>query len=314
MRSIALAIAAVLAPTLAVAGDDETPPPPVFLEKVEATSTYASKNNAYEARLAVNPKIAYDSNYDPIYKSAWCEGKKDAGIGESLTLTFAAPTRVDKLTIKAGVWMTAKLFTANNIPTAITITTDDKRTFTAKPSATERKEAEVAIGGAPVKTMTLAITEVKPGKMNDSCITHVAFGDAAVVTGVDAAGAAAYAGAAKAIADTFWVFSGDTVAVGCDPKLIAKTIELPFTWVDVVNTHSSDEKTRFTRTKGVIKDAAAFTKYCKRGFFNAGHSVEKAQVSSSGPGLVSLQFEGAETMQSLQLRYKGGVWKAFALD
>jgi hypothetical protein len=308
---VAIAAAAV-ASSSAWADDDAQALPPQFIEKVDATSTYASKTNAYDPRLAVDPTLGSDKNGDPVYKSAWCEGKKDAGIGESITVTFAVPTKIDKLTIKAGVWMTAKLFTANNIPTAITITTDDKRTFTAKPSATERKEAEVKIGGAAVKTMTFTIAEVKPGKMNDSCITELSFSDATVVTGVDAAGAAAYPAAAKAIFQTFWTQGDRTVDVACDPKAIAKYIELPFTWVDVTNTHASVNN--LVRTQMTIKDAAKFLKECKSDPFFPGTPFDQAELSSPGPGRVSLQFMGAEAMQSLELRYKNGAWKAYAFD
>lgn len=309
MKYVMVALA-VLAPSVALA--DEALPP-LFIEKVSATSTFASKNNAYDPRLAVDPTLGSTKDGDTIYKSAWCEGKKDAGIGESITVTFAEPAKIDKLSIKAGVWMTAKLFTANNIPTAITITTDDKRTFTAKPSATERKEAEVVIGGAPVKTITLAIAEVKPGKMNDSCITEVSFGDATVVTGVDAAGAKAYPAAAKTIAETFWKFQDGTVDKACDAKLVGKTIELPFLWDDLENTGSSNPEFHTAHHKNVVKDAASFVKMCKRAWFIAGRA-EPMDISSPGPGLVSLQFEGADTMQTLELRYKNGTWKAYALD
>ena len=313
MKYLLLVAAASLAhASPAFADEDKKPEMPLFVEKVEATSTFASKNNAYDPRLVVDPKTGYDKNSERVVKSAWCEGKKDAGIGESLTVTFAVPTKIATVEISAGVWMTEKLFKANNIPTAITITTDDKRTFTAKPSATERKDAELTIGGAPVKTMTFTIAEVKPGTMNDSCISEISFGEATIVTGVDAAGANSYLASRKSIVETLWKVTGNTVDAGCDPALIAKYIELPFVFDDLENTHSSNEDLRFVHHKKTAKDIATFTKLCKRGIFTSSEVEE--EMMSDGPGGVSLQFMGAETMQSIHLRYKKGAWKAYSLE
>ena len=66
-------------------------------------------------------------------------------------------------------------------------------------------------------------------------------------------------GFCKSIIETFWTYGDKKPDTSCDPKAVPKYIELPFTWVDIYNNHSSDEDLRFEKSKTVIKDAAIFT-------------------------------------------------------
>jgi hypothetical protein len=101
---------------------------PLWVTSVTASSTFPHKRNAYAPTLVLDPKQTYiKATGDYRIDSAWCEGKPDEGIGESVTVTFERPTKIQTMTIKAGVWKTQKLFDANNIITGLEVITNDGR-------------------------------------------------------------------------------------------------------------------------------------------------------------------------------------------
>lgn len=120
--------------------------------------------------------------------TAWCEGKPNEGVGQGIAIEFAAPTQVDAIKVAAGVWKTARLFEANNRIASLDVTIDGK-TATVKPPLT-RTWIELPVRRS-ISTISLAIAGVTKGKMDDSCISGVAFvrnGESlAVVRGMDAA-------------------------------------------------------------------------------------------------------------------------------
>ncbi|HTL35935.1 MAG TPA: hypothetical protein VL326_22550 [Kofleriaceae bacterium] len=59
--------------------------------QVTASSTKASKTGQYDAWRAI----------DNSTSTHWCEGAKGSGVGESLTITFAAPTTIPDLDLSA---------------------------------------------------------------------------------------------------------------------------------------------------------------------------------------------------------------------
>src|SRR3954462_5640144 len=84
---------------------------------VTATSTYDDKkHDGYAAWRTVAYELhgPGDPTHEPMPWPAWCEATSDAGIGETLTITFAEPTRIERVKIAAGVWRTKQLFAANN--------------------------------------------------------------------------------------------------------------------------------------------------------------------------------------------------------
>jgi hypothetical protein len=86
MRALVGLLAAVF-PTTASAQPVKTP---VWAKaQVTASSTKATKTGTYDAWRAV----------DNSTSTHWCEGAKGSGVGESLTITFAAPTAVPNLSV-----------------------------------------------------------------------------------------------------------------------------------------------------------------------------------------------------------------------
>ena len=134
----------------------------VGIKDVTATSTYDDARNHYDVRRT----LAYDSIDDKgrpnqfVPKTGWCEGKPDEGIGETVTIELAQPTRLHQIRIAAGVWRTQKLFEGNNRITSLEVLLDGKK-ITAAPPA-RREWTSVAVG-ATVSTIAIRIAEVAKG-------------------------------------------------------------------------------------------------------------------------------------------------------
>lgn len=155
-------------------------PKTVAVASVTASSTKRGKHDRYRA-LNV---LAGAGVEEP--GAAWCEGKPGAGVGESITITLAEPTRLDKIRIAAGVLASDALFTASNQPTALEVSLDGAR-HTVTPQG--RAWLEVPVG-VPVTTIAIKLAAVKQGKHADSCLSGVELVAGEVLgtaVGVDAA-------------------------------------------------------------------------------------------------------------------------------
>lgn len=278
-------------------------PEPIWVQSVTATSTFASKRNAYDPALTLVPRTSWDKKSDaPRYDSAWCEGKPDEGVGEAVTIALAVPATIDTIAIKPGVWMTPKLFAANNRITGIEVTTDDGRTLTATPSG-QREEVELKLGGAPVSKLVVKITSVKKGTMNDSCITHITLnGEAPVALGFDKTAAAAFSAAVNEAVPAIW----DT----CDPVKLRKYYDVPFRFVLLENTHSSDETRRFKKHTSTHATIDALAKWCKKMQLGG----QASDVQTAAKGSVAVTVETAETMQTMHLVWRDGQWRVTRID
>lgn len=143
-----------------------------IIKNVTATSTFVDKKkkNAYAPENVIWFDVAADKVLDSVPKTAWCEGKPDEGIGETLTIAFARPEHLDSIELAGGVWLTEKLFGANNQITSVEVSVDGKPSTVSLKA--ERAWVNVKIG-RPVSTLAIKIASVKKGKMNDSCISGV---------------------------------------------------------------------------------------------------------------------------------------------
>lgn len=278
-------------------------PDPIWVQSVTATSTFASKRNAYDPALTLVPRTSWDKKSDATrYDSAWCEGKPDEGVGEAITIELAVPTTIDTIAIKPGVWMTPKLFAANNRITGLAITTDDGRTLEVTPSG-EREEVELKLGGAPVSKLVVRITSVKKGKMNDSCITHITLNDEApVAVGFDKAAATAFSGALEEAVPAIW----NT----CDPAKLRAYYDVPFRFVVLENTHASDERRRFKKHPSTLATIDALATWCKK--MQLGGQATELQTAAKGT--VAVSVETAETMQTMHFVWRRGQWRVTKID
>jgi hypothetical protein len=296
-------VVCVIAWPLVASGEHHQLPDVAWIKSITASSTFASRKNAYDPRLTVFPKTTYQKKAEAYrYDSAWCEGKPDEGIGEGVTITFVAPTPIATLTIKPGVWMTDKLFKANNIITGLQVSTDDGRVVSVAPKPA-REEVEVKLGGAPVTSLTVKITAVQKGKMNDSCISEIAL-DRSAAMGFEAAAIAALPGAVDDVLDAVW---GD----GCKPDVIAKYAVYPLPFTMKTNYHGETGIVSSTRK---LKSAADFAKVCKGDLGGNAWGTEDVPLDASLDGEISVGFSLAEVMQSVRLAWRGGRWRLVAVE
>lgn len=307
MRALGAGVLPILLAVTAAAHADPLPEP-VWVESITASSVYKHSKD-YAPTLLLEPKTTWiDKTNDLRIDSAWCEGKPDAGLGESVTIKLARPTVLPKIAIRPGVQMTQALFDANNRITGLALTTDDGRTIHAKPSG-KREALAIELGGKPITTLTIAIESVAPGKMNDSCLSQIDLTeDVSVATGFPAAAAARYQAEAGAIVAL--VTAADRA---CDAKQLAAVADFPFAWTDRENTHSSIEAKRFILHKHSFATAAAFAKACKDGTF-LGDAGGVEAVTGSGVGKLALVLTRAEASADMVLSFQNGHWHLVTLE
>jgi len=282
MRAQLVPAAIVLAATASTATADDAPSLPAAIGvSVSATSTLVAKSKTYEAWYALG--------VDPT--RFWCEGKSDEGIGEALVLKLSAPTKLDSLVIRAGVWRSPELFRANNRITELDIVTDDGRVKKVA-LREEREDLEVSLGRAPVSELRFEIAKVAKGRMNDTCISGIDLhpaGGGAIVLGADAT-------AASALEPTFakaW-HAFDT----CDEVGLRAVVKLPFVRGEVG-----------TRGKRYA-DAKAVRKGCKAGEFSTFVlHPDTPHVKSEAPGKLMLENDTLEWHFVLD----GHAWKLASL-
>jgi hypothetical protein len=202
-------------------------------------------------------------------QSAWCEGRPDEGIGESVTVTFEAPVTIATVGIMAGFWKSPELFRANNIVTGLAIRTDDGRVKDVVLPARQEK-VTVDLGGGPVRRLTFVITKVIKGRMNDSCISLVTLytePPSLLAIGLDPALPAA-------------ILQVEQALRSCDEASLGRTVAFPF--------HLAPRMAESDGDVIVYQDAHAMSAACK-----AGRSYDR-----DVPGLDAEVRDGVTYLQS----------------
>jgi hypothetical protein len=286
---IGIAVATVRGAT---ASNDDDKFPVVLGATVTATSQLTTAKKSYEPWSVLTG----------AENKFWCEGKPDEGLGESLTIHLSTATQIDKVSIWPGVQRSAELFRANNRVTALDVTTDDGRVFHVA-AGDEMKAAEVAIGGAPVTTLTVVIAAVIKGKHNDSCITAVSLTttpDRPMLVGVDHDSAAALEPALVGLAKAF---------NGCDAAALGGLVVFPISnhWVDDFGRWHDE----------TFKTATALAEACKHGRVFA-LFTDGAHIHGGGLSVIGEDFGEVTINQARQvvwkLRLVGGGWKLTSLE
>jgi hypothetical protein len=323
MGRAVLAVLLVIGGRVATAAPDALPqlPPLIAVKTVTATSTFPDKRDAYAAWRTIVPDHRQDDSGTETLWSAWCEGRKDEGIGEAVTVTLAEPTQIDGVRVAAGVWRTDKLFAANNQVTALEVIADGK-SRTLKASGKD-EWAELKIG-AKVTTLVFKLAAVTKGRMNDSCISGIQLvqGGVAVspVIGVDRA-------ALAALRPTIQAIVGALEAPG--KKGLEPYLVFPFSNLSVSTFAMVEEKP----TK--LASWAALVAACKGYAVASSKAAEEAFVSprgcpvaadfdgddgrawwieSTAPGTIVVRWPThREMVVTWTLVWKGG-WKLQAID
>lgn len=311
--------AATATKALAPSGDTaklvgELMPEIAIVKEVTATSTFADKGkkDAYSPNNVLWFGVAEDKVAGVVPKTAWCEGKPDEGVGETLTITFARPEQVDNIEIASGVWLTEKLFNANNQITALDVLVDGTPT-TVKPNGT-RDWTQVKIG-KPVSSIAIKLAAVKKGKMNDSCISGVRINRGKF--GLD------LVEEKKLSADQVTALPKNLAAIQAalvDPSYAAmkNVIDFPFTNASAM----VGKKTKFANWKALdavckAKRGDADTSNCPYGKFFDDRAAYGAHLSVAvgKPGELSVDFPPSGSMiDNWRLKWRDGAWRLVSIE
>ena len=293
-------------------------PAVVGVRDVSATSTYRDRKDRYAAwRTLVYTEV--ENGGMDVPRTAWCEGKRDEGVGETVTIRLAAPTRLDQIRIAAGVWLTEKLFAENNRITALDVTLDGKTTRVTPPAT--RAWASVDVG-RPVSTIAIKIAGVKQGKMNDSCLSAVDLiqggKELVVVRGVDGAAAAALPGALARLEAQ--------LGGAPPPRSLEALLDFP------LSVHASDSFFAGGGPAVTLRNWKALVAACRAqakaaaagGFAFKGCPPPVAvdakddwpgRILSPAPGVIEVTFPShREVLDVWRLRWRHGAWKLQAID
>lgn len=292
----AIAIVMLLAST-AAANEFPGLPKTVAVKQVTATSTKRAKQDRYRVlNVFASPGAEAPS-------AAWCEGKPGAGVGEAITIELAAPTRLDKLRIAAGMFASDELFAANNQPTALEIVLDGT-SRTVSPNG--RAWLEVPVG-APVTTIAIKLAAVRAGKHADSCLSAVELvaGEAlAPVVGVDAA---ALAQLGPAMTEVQRALSAP------DRAGLAAVVAFPFTYDSFVaameNGPGGPVPATFRNARALARACAGSERpKCPVPAWQFDPAEPPGKLSPFAPGVVEFRFTKAEYAMTWRMAWKAG-WR-----
>jgi len=290
----------------------------VGIRDVGATSTYRDRKDRYAAwRTVVYEQV--NGGGQQVPRTAWCEGKPDEGVGETVTIRLAAPTRLDQIRIAAGVWLNQKLFAENNRITALDVTVDGKTTRVAPPSGRDWASVDV---GRSVSTIAVKIAAVKKGKMNDSCLSGIDLvsGGRSLVAllGVDGAAAAALPGALAKLQQE--------LAADGPPASLEALLDFPFSVRDSGSVSAGAPPAVKVRSwKALLAACRAQAKAEEHGgnaYKGCPAPVDvdskddrPGEITSTGAGTIEVTFPSHREVRDVwRLRWRHGAWKLQAID
>lgn len=141
--------------------------PGTFVDNVKAKASSALPAEGSSTYFAPNL-------FDGIVDSQWCEGKKDAGVGESVVLTLPKPMVVKELRLLNGVAVTEETFQKNNRVTKLKVEAGGAPQEIDVPDKFGEFQSLPISGGKPVTTLKLTITGTAAGSaFNDTCISEL---------------------------------------------------------------------------------------------------------------------------------------------
>lgn len=107
--------------------------------------------------------------------TAWIEGAKGDGVGESLLLTLNKPTKVSQVGIMGGYGKSKNIYFANNRVAELKVVINDSYTITRSLyDAMTLQFLDVGNYSKEVKTIKLMITKIYKGtKYDDTCISEI---------------------------------------------------------------------------------------------------------------------------------------------
>ena len=117
---------------------------------------------------------AAEQAIDGVAETAWVEGVKGPGLGESLTLELKAPTALTSITLLGGCGVTDALWGKNHRLKGVTVSLDDGPGSELVLEDAHREQTFPLTAKTPVKRVKLTISSVFKGKSyDDACISEI---------------------------------------------------------------------------------------------------------------------------------------------
>ncbi|HEY5935617.1 MAG TPA: discoidin domain-containing protein [Kofleriaceae bacterium] len=275
----------------------------VLAVEATASSSAAGKNDKFAAWRAV----------DGLTETAWCEGKPDEGVDQTIKLTFAEPIKVTRLDLYVGLHGTAKEYGENNQPSKVTVQT-----------APKTGDAMVVLGKAipvvskhdmlvkldlktarTIQVLELSLAGVTRGtnaKVNHTCIS-----DISLVSEKKEVVNFLYGLSAEAMTSLqASVNVLRTAMAGCEEKVLSYAVKFPLEHRIVAEEDSRTIK---------HKTAKALVKACaKKGFPTIPVDTDDAQLSATGLGRVSLEPSASSDVFRFDMIWTDGGWKLASLE
>ena len=312
------ALAALVALPVSAGNDTTELPRSLRLVEVKASSTRAGKTlDAYAAWKVL----------DGDAETIWCEGKPGGGTGESLTVTFLDPVRVDEIQLVTGIPQTPELFEANNVPSVITLTTDDGRTVEGMDGSLVEGAfdymgtATIELGPPAVKKLTLTLATVeKVTAANHTCIADLRISsggdDVEPLVGLDALALKGLPAALQGLVEAF---------AKCDQTKLADRAQFPlaFDFLQPIAPGPGNGFLSGTRpARASWRAAVDLAERCKAADPGAPSIGETTEVDgliytarSAGPGVLTVRVDTREgETDTWRLAWRDRRWKLIAVS
>ncbi len=287
------ALGAIIATSLvpSVARADKT-----MAVEVVASSSAKGKADKFAAWRAVDGSTG----------TAWCEGKDDEGMDETLQLTLAQPLLVTRIDLYVGLHGSAKEYKENNRPSKLFAQTSpkagDPMVMLAKavPMVSDY-DTLVKLDLKPPRTLQVleiglaGVARGEKAKNNNTCITDVSLvGEKGEVInfvyGMPVDALAALPAALGTLR---------TAVAGCDEKVLSTAVKYPLS-----HRVSAEEDSHTVK----LKNAKALVKACKAGDFpKIPEGAEQSGISANGLGGISLETGAADVLR-IDMQWVKGAW------
>lgn len=138
--------------------------------QLEGIKSKASSNLPPDGGSSYGPEKLTDGLVD----TPWCEGKKDAGVGESITFTLPGATALKELRLLNGVAVTADTYQKNGRPTKLKVEVDGKPGTEISLPDTFELWHTIPLDGQKVSSVKLTVLEATSGtQYNDTCMSEI---------------------------------------------------------------------------------------------------------------------------------------------
>lgn len=281
---------------------------------VSASSTLKGKKDKYAPWRAFDVDWGASADGGFVYGTAWCEGKKDEGIGEFLEIE-GDDLAFSTLTVAAGFWKSPALFEKNNRPTKLKIIVADhegnERTFDLAVPETMEQATLDAGEVLDARSIKIQFAEVAKGKMNDTCISSVG-----ITTG-DRNRAPILSAAVGAQDLQIALFALTEGFSTCNAEELSTYVKFPLSYKSLPDPtgESKPLKKKWKKAKDLLQS-------CGKGEVPAATGdVDYTWVWSDGPDRIQYRFAGNEAGAAVwhlwydyDLEKMQGTWKLTAAD